>query len=119
MTTFSDAIKQLDSIGSKCRFVYRDGPHCEVIDKATSKPYVVHPPMDKPGSATEDDALFEAVPIALKATKPLTDGQLATAEMMKPVAEENDRLKKELDTLRRQLDERQTSKSSGKSPTSN
>lgn len=119
--TIPEAINALTEIGSKARIVYSNGgPHCEVIDIATGKAYLMYPEIDQPGAESEDAAIFGAVPLAIKAEKPLTKGQQAITEAVKPISEENVRLRKELEELRRKMEEKQpTSKPSGKSPTTN
>lgn len=124
MKTISDAVQELASIGSKCRIVYTStGPHCEVIDSATGISYLINPPLDEPGAASEDDAIFSTVPLAKQADKPLTLAQKSMSNITGPVIDENKRLKDELARLQAQMAEREaakapatTSKPSGKSP---
>jgi len=108
--------QQLERLDAKVRFIGKEGRcHAALIDNTTNVEYVVYPPMNAMGMGSDMEALMGALNAAKNTAPPLTKAQQAVQAMNRPIAEENERLRKELDELRRKMED--TNKPSGKSHT--
>lgn len=103
-----EIMQTLAELDSTYRFVRSNGVHCEIICNLTKESYLVHPPLKDNGLAGEPECLEEAVRLARTAEKPMTPSQKATMAAQKPIVEENERLRKELDELKARLSTKQT-----------